>query len=274
MFEQIPQSLVEHFWELCAFGGVFVILELIWPLRKDQTPVREQSFLDLIYSFLLVVVGVLIYFLPAMLADSAVSMIGRPLTVVRDWTQTLNPVLQIVLAVVAIDLLGYWRHRLMHSAALWPVHAIHHCSTRLDWLSTDRFHLLNHVITLTLNTVVLILFFGIVPTLVSMYVRRFYGMFVHCNVRCSYGPLDRFFVSPLVHHWHHSKSPEAMNKNYASIFSIFDRVFGTFYVPDDRRFPEDLGVPESITPGFVQHFVYPFKAWFGRAGEREGDGRV
>ena len=47
---------------------------------------------------------------------------------------------ELLLATFLVDLVGYWRHRLMHSRFLWPFHTIHHSPKELDWLSNERFH--------------------------------------------------------------------------------------------------------------------------------------
>jgi sterol desaturase/sphingolipid hydroxylase (fatty acid hydroxylase superfamily) len=50
----------------------------------------------------------------------------------------------------------------------------------------------------------------------------------------SYGPvLDRIFICPTLHQIHHGSSPQHIDKNFGGIFSIWDWLAGTLYLPRD-----------------------------------------
>ena len=167
--------------------------------------------------------------------------------------------LQLLFATFLIDFAGYWRHRLMHTRFLWPFHAIHHSSKELDWLSNERFHPINVYIANLLSLTVLILFFKD-PFVFALAIplRGVYGMFLHSNVKISYGPLDTIFASPLFHHWHHAAN-EMSDKNYCTFFSFLDRIFGTYYLPKDNREPATLGLSkDTLANRFWPQFIYPF----------------
>ena len=166
---------------------------------------------------------------------------------------------QLLLATLLVDLAGYWRHRLMHSRFLWPFHTIHHSPKELDWLSNERFHPVNTYISYLLSLTVLILFFED-PYIFAMCMplRKAYGMFIHSNVNISYGPFDFVLASPLFHHWHHAAS-EMADKNYCTFFSFLDWMFGTYYLPKDRKEPASVGlVQDDLTNRFWPQMVYPF----------------
>lgn len=166
---------------------------------------------------------------------------------------------QLLLATFLVDLVGYGRHRLMHTRFLWPFHAIHHSPKELDWLSNERFHPVNAYFSNLSSLIVLFLFFEDPLTLaLCIPLRRMYGMFVHSNVSISYGPLNYILVSPLFHHWHHAANEKA-NKNYCAFFSFVDLVFGTYYLPKDKREPSALGLAEDdMANRFWPQMVYPF----------------
>ncbi len=180
---------------------------------------------------------------------------------VRNWIVRQHELLQIFLAVVIIDFVGYWRHRLMHTRYLWPFHTIHHSSRQVDWLSTERFHPVNHIISATINLLVLTaLFQSAAVGAAAMLMRRGYGLYVHANLPVSYGMLDRVFVSPLFHRWHHSDSALVEKKNYATFFSCFDLLFGTYYLPKDKRETASFGFSGGeLNGGLIRQFVYPFQ---------------
>ncbi len=178
----------------------------------------------------------------------------------RNWILNQNLILQIVLAVLIVDFVGYWRHRFMHTRFFWPFHTIHHSSRQVDWLSTERFHPVNHYISATLNLLVLTALFQD-PYVggVAMFLRRGYGLFVHANIPVSYGFLDRVFVSPRFHRWHHSDSATVAKKNYATFFSCFDLLFGTYYLPKDKTEPQTFGFHGGeLHGGLIRQFLYPF----------------
>lgn len=166
---------------------------------------------------------------------------------------------QLLLATFLVDLAGYWRHRMMHWRFLWPFHAIHHSPKELDWLSNERFHPVNTYISYLLSLTVLILFFeDPFVFALAMPLRKAYGMFIHSNVNISYGPLDYVFASPLFHRWHHSAS-EMADKNYCTFFSFLDWMFGSYYLPKDKKEPASLGLAQDdMTNRFWPQMVYPF----------------
>lgn len=178
----------------------------------------------------------------------------------RNLIQQQSLWMQIFLAVLVVDFAGYWRHRFMHSKFFWPFHTIHHSSKQVDWLSTDRFHPINHYITAILNLIILTaLFADPYVSATAMVLRRKYGLFIHSNVRISYGFFNFMIVSPLFHRWHHSDNQVALSKNYSTFFSFFDLIFGTFYLPKNKKDPESFGFyGGELTKGLIGQTIYPF----------------
>ncbi len=168
--------------------------------------------------------------------------------------------LQILIAVFLIDFVGYWRHRFMHTRYLWPFHTIHHSSRQVDWLSTERFHPVNHLISASFNLVILAaLFQDPYVGATAMLLRRGYGLFIHSNIPLGYGFLNYILVSPRFHRWHHSDSQVVKKKNYATFFSIFDLAFGTFYLPKEKKDPESFGFHGGeLGNGLFEQLAYPF----------------
>ena len=167
----------------------------------------------------------------------------------------------VFLAVVFVsDFISYWRHRLEHSRWLWPAHAIHHSDTDVGWLTLARFHPVNRVTTAAVDIALLVPFgFPAWALVADHMVRHYYGEFVHADVPWTYGPLKRLLVSPAMHRWHHARDIVGSASNFATVFSVFDRAFGTYHVPGPCRVP--LGVNDPIVPSTVGQLVYPFKAW-------------
>lgn len=168
--------------------------------------------------------------------------------------------LQLPAALFVADLSGYWIHRLFHGRALWRFHAVHHSSRTLDWLASVRMHPVNDFVTRALQLVpILALGFnpavleGLVPFL------GFYGLLLHADVTWDFGPLRGVFVSPVFHRWHHTSQAEGLDKNFAGVFPVIDRLFGTYYLPEGRV-PERFGIlGEPVPDGLWAQLKYPFR---------------
>ena len=232
-------------------------------LRRSLTA-GEGFRADLVHSFLnppvihavVAVVGAVVLGLVALMGDPRVGL--EP--VVAGWPFWV----QVLVATVVSDFLGYWRHRTFHTSALWPVHAVHHSSTQLDWLSTRRFHPLNQIVTNLVHILPLHLLGIPIPALgATLLIRGAYGTFVHANVDLSYGPLDRVFVSPRFHRWHHSSDEEAIDCNFATLFSAWDWIFGTAYLPG--RSATAFGLHgERLPESWLAHLGHPVETWLKR----------
>jgi sterol desaturase/sphingolipid hydroxylase (fatty acid hydroxylase superfamily) len=158
------------------------------------------------------------------------------------------------------DFFSYWRHRLEHTRLLWPAHAIHHSDTDLTWLTINRFHPINRVVTCTVDIALLALLgFPGWALVLNEIVRHYYGEFIHADLPWTYGPLGRVFVSPVMHRWHHARDVVGAGSNFATVFSVFDQAFRTYHVPGLCTVP--LGVTDDIAPGLMGQLRFPFVAW-------------
>ena len=177
-----------------------------------------------------------------------------------------------VLAFLLADLLRYWSHRLRHrSALLWRFHAVHHAQERLNPLTEHRVHpvdLLVHYAVFGLAFALLDVPWGAVAlvSVVAMVHTRLY----HASLRTDYGPLRHVLVTPQSHRIHHSADPAHHDTNFGTIFSIWDRLFGTAH-PDvtgyppagagDPTFPTAAGRSARHLPRVLAaQLVHPFAA--------------
>jgi len=241
------------------FGSLYTLIFK----RKDALEAGRKSLpetkLNLVYYLtdILMVVPVLVIMTEAI--KEALTAAG--LTLFSAEIKTLPVLAVIFLTVFASDFISYWRHRLMHTAALWPVHAAHHSDRQLTWFGLVRFHPINRVVSVGLNILVLSLI-GFPPWAIAINaaVRHYYGFFIHADLPLTYGPLRYLLVSPRMHRWHHLKEVEGSGNNFTTIFSIIDVVFGTFYLP--KKELGALGVSEADFPTTWRgQFVYPFRVW-------------
>jgi len=182
---------------------------------------------------------------------------GLSVVPVGGW-KSMPVVVTGIVAVVFSDFIGYWRHRLEHTALLWPSHAVHHSDDEMTWLAIFRFHPINRFSTTIIDfSFLLLMGLPAYALMVAIFVKHNYGAFIHADLPWTFGRLGYIFVSPAMHRWHHAKDSRAYNTNYATVISVFDLAFGTFRVPGRCDVP--LGVPDRMSPGFIGQMVHPFK---------------
>jgi sterol desaturase/sphingolipid hydroxylase (fatty acid hydroxylase superfamily) len=183
------------------------------------------------------------------------------LNIVSDhvWTALGRPA-TLVAAVFLGDFFSYWRHRLEHTPWLWPAHAIHHSDTEMTWLTLARFHPINRAVTACVDIFCLALL-GL-PSwalVANEIVRHYYGEFIHADLPWTLGPVGKLMVSPAMHRWHHARDVTGAGSNFATVFSVFDQAFGTYYVPGLCTVP--LGVIDDIGTSVGRQLLYPFATW-------------
>jgi sterol desaturase/sphingolipid hydroxylase (fatty acid hydroxylase superfamily) len=167
----------------------------------------------------------------------------------------------LLLAIVAGDFIGYWRHRIQHTKWLWPAHAVHHSDTRLNWLSLERMHPVDQFGS-ALDTVLLsALGFPFWALAGNVFVRHYYGYFIHADVPWTFGKANLILNSPAMHRWHHARDVDGSGYNFATVFSMWDRLFGTYHQPGPCTAP--LGVREGMGKGAVGQLLHPLMVWWG-----------
>ena len=167
----------------------------------------------------------------------------------------------LLLAVVAGDFIGYWRHRVQHTKWLWPAHAVHHSDTRLNWLSLERMHPIDQFGSALDLVVLSALGFPFWALAGNVFVRHYYGYFIHADVPWTFGKANLIVNSPAMHRWHHARDVDGSGHNFATVFSMWDRMFGTYHQPGPCAAP--LGVREDMGQGAVGQYLHPFKVWWG-----------
>jgi sterol desaturase/sphingolipid hydroxylase (fatty acid hydroxylase superfamily) len=85
-----------------------------------------------------------------------------------------------------------------------------------------------------------------------------FALLGHADVDWDWGPFRHVVTSPVYHRWHHSKDPAAIDKNFASFLPLWDIVFGTHYLPKDRK-PQDFGIHEPVDHSVIGLLKHPFK---------------
>ena len=260
-------------FELATLAAAFAALALIVHGRAQALArarrASADSAVNIVYFLTDVWVLNPVFTLAAAWALDAASRAGLPLAghgLIGGWLGTLPWWAQLGLALYIADFAGYWRHRLLHCRALWPIHSVHHSDPNVTWLSLFRFHPLNRALTTAVGLAALVLLgFPAWAVVANGIVRNLYGHFVHAGLPWDYGPLGRVFVSPRMHRWHHATDARAYKRNFATLFAVTDLMFATYWLP--ARSPGALGVPEPDYPtGWLGQTLHPFRVWIRRVG--------
>lgn len=258
MLDTVAAGMTEFFALSVLFGGTMILLRGWKSLMPSDRQKRNWRVNASYFAFDLMVTAPALVVISDIIRKAAMGggqTHSEPLgTNIPAWTIAL-------LTVVLSDFIGYWRHRLMHLRPLWPIHAAHHSDEDLAWFSLVRFHPLNRLVSVCLDAAVLsALGVPVWAVIFSNRVRHYYGYLVHSNLGWRFGPLRYIFVSPFLHRWHHAPDAVARDTNFATVFSLYDWVFGTFYCPDYKA--KDLGVDGARYPtSFVGQLWYPFAEW-------------
>jgi sterol desaturase/sphingolipid hydroxylase (fatty acid hydroxylase superfamily) len=131
------------------------------------------------------------------------------------------------------SLTTYLVHVIEHNAPwLWRIHRVHHLDTHLD-VSTSQRH---HPLELIANVLILVtvtIAFGLTPSFLILYgtMDAAISFFSHANIRLP-ERMDRIvrwvFVTPNMHSLHHSSHQAETDSNYGTVFTVWDRLLGTY----------------------------------------------
>ncbi len=250
-------------------AAVFGLIERLGRLDRGGPPWRRQGFLtDLGWWMLTPIftravtrfgVGVAVFLIAWVSLGQPVGKEALRGFVAREtWASALPLPLEILLTLTAADLLGYWIHRAFHRGWLWRSHAVHHSSERLDWLAAVRVHPLNDLVSGVVRVTALVLagfrptvLAGVVPFLTG------YALLLHANVPWSFGRVGRVIASPLFHRHHHARDVVGDGVNFGGFFTLWDRLFGTFHLPEGAPAPP-TGIREPMPTSMTGQLRFPF----------------
>lgn len=228
-----------------AFYGLLWAIESRRPSRTDWRPSRTEVATDAAFlaSVMAVQVGGMAVAAPVtarMRGDAGLRRLPDPLAV--------------IVAVLAYDLVHSRLHHLGHTwGPAWRIHSVHHSPERLYWFNATRFQALEMFVDMLLESIVVAgLGLSREQHIAYQTVRGMYGQLQHTNADVRSGALDHVFSTPDLHRWHHSTVYAEGDTNYGAVTSVWDRVFGTFFRPEDRDGPEQVGVGRM--PDFPQRF--------------------
>merc|ERR1712062_467616 len=133
-----------------------------------------------------------------------------------------------LIAAVLTDLGYYWVHRAAHEInILWAAHQVHHSAE--DYNLTTAFRQ-SMIMKFANWPWYLPMAFFVPPSHIIIHVQfnLLYQFWIHTELVKDIGPLEYILNTPKHHRVHHGSNRYCLDKNYAGVLIIWDRLFGTF----------------------------------------------
>lgn len=226
-FDQIPRL---HRTLLLA-GGItfFWMLEGVLPLFRFRYQKWKHASINFFFTATTIVVN---FAFALLIVQASEWSVAKGFGILQVATLPLWVVL--LAGLLLLDLIGAWMvHYIQHKIKwMWKFHMVHHADTHIDTTSATRHHPGESVFraVFTLAGVVVC---GAPMWLVMLYqsMSALLSQFNHANIRLPLW-LDRsiswLIVSPNMHKVHHHYMRPQTDTNYGNIFSVWDRLFGTY----------------------------------------------
>lgn len=245
-------------------GGMifFWILEGYYPLSKKSFNRYKHAGVNLVFLattiLLNVLLGIITLQVCAYTQENNIGLLN--ILNIPIWIKA-------ILGLMLMDFFSqYFPHYLMHKVKfMWKFHMIHHSDTKVDVTTGTRHHPGEWIFRES-TTILGVLLVGLPIWMYFLY-RSVSALFTHFNHADIHVPewLDRplswIFISPNMHKVHHHFKRPYTDTNYSNIFSIWDRLFGTFAYTDPTTLRYGLDVLDDQTD---EDLLYQFKLPFNK----------
>ncbi len=147
----------------------------------------------------------------------------------RVFTVSPTSIVGWVLLVLGVDLGYYVFHRAAHRVGfLWAMHSVHHQSEEYNLSVALRQPWLESIMSPAFYLPLAVLGFPPIMYLGGVTIDTLYQFWIHTRAVGKLGPVEWVMNTPSHHRVHHGIDPEYVDKNYAGIFIVWDRLFGTY----------------------------------------------
>ena len=182
--------------------------------------------------------NIVIFFMWQIIEKVATGIIGvvalLPFYYLVPWEIPMN-IWTFLLALLAADFTYYWMHRIEHEhRILWALHSVHHSSQDYNLTIALRLSIVEGFVEWIFLIPMILIGFNPFMVIIALIFVVQYQTWIHTNKIKTMGFLDRWFNTPSVHRVHHGSNPQYIDKNYAGILLVWDRLFGT-YEPENEK---------------------------------------
>ncbi len=134
-----------------------------------------------------------------------------------------------LLCFVLLDLIYYWEHVVEHKVRiLWSYHSIHHSSPIYNYTTAMRVSFIDSLVTWIFYLPLVLFGFNPYMVLLCLFLVLTYQFWLHTELIGKLGWFEKVFMTPSQHRVHHGSDKIYLDKNFGAVFSIWDRMFGTF----------------------------------------------
>jgi len=172
---------------------------------------------------------------------------------------------ELLIAILFLDFVAqYIVHYLLHKVSwMWRHHMIHHSDTKVDATTGTRHHPGDYVMREVFALIAVVLLgapfaFYMVYRIATI----FFTYVTHANITMPSWldkSLSYVFVTPYTHKFHHHFERPWTDTNFGNIFSIWDRIFGTFVYDDPKKIVYGLDVLDGkLDEDVLYQFKVPY----------------
>lgn len=141
----------------------------------------------------------------------------------------------LILCFIVDDFCYYWGHRMTHEINLaWSSHVVHHHSEEMNFSVALRQSWFQGIWTAPVYIPMALMGFSPTDVVICHGFNLLYQYWVHTELVGKLGFWEYIFVTPSHHRVHHGRNPKYIDKNHAGVFIIWDKLFGTFQVEEER----------------------------------------
>ena len=134
-----------------------------------------------------------------------------------------------IILLLSVDFLFYWFHRWGHEInILWAAHSPHHSSEEFNLAVGLRASLTQRLLSFSMFWPLTLIGFEPNHIYIATGVHLMLGYWHHTKLIPKLGWFEFLFNTPSHHRVHHGTNEQYLDKNYAEILIIWDRLFGTF----------------------------------------------
>jgi sterol desaturase/sphingolipid hydroxylase (fatty acid hydroxylase superfamily) len=240
------ESIIEYFNHIPSshrsailFGGLtfFLLLENGIPFFRTKYNRVQHTAINLFFTFTTIIIN----FVMAVILVKSCEWSEANHFGLLHWLPEMPLWLHFVVGLLLLDLIGaYFVHWTEHKVRwMWRFHLIHHTDANVDTTTANRHHPGESVFRFVFTTV------GVVVAGAPIYIVMAYqsmsaalSQFNHANIQFPKAldkALSWVIVTPGMHRVHHHYVLPYTDSNYGNIFSIWDRLFGTYMYMENEK---------------------------------------
>ncbi len=268
------ESVIAYFQDIPSLhrsmilvGGLtfFSLLESGIPMFSREYRKMHHAGINIAFTLTTVVVNFVLAFV--MLQSSAWAVAHQ--FGILQWLPTMPTWLYMITGLLLLDLIGaYFVHWAEHKVKwMWRFHLIHHTDTNVDTTSANRHHPGESVFRLIFTTAGAVIA-GADWWIIMMYqsMSAALSQFNHANIKFPVALdniLSWLIVTPSMHRVHHHYVLPYTDSNFGNIFSIWDRIFGTYkWLPQEQiKFGIDTHMKPEEHSDFGRLLKIPFETY-------------